>query len=92
MPLRALIPPRINNLLVTGKNIATSHIAAAAYRVHPYEWSVGAGTGTVAAYVLEQGLRPHQLTEPLPLYSPHLVQVQRRLQAAANPIAFPDNF
>ncbi|MCI3279401.1 FAD-dependent oxidoreductase [Synechococcus sp. PCC 6717] len=92
VPLRALIPPRINNLLVTGKNIATSHIAAAAYRVHPYEWSVGAGTGTVAAYVLEQGLRPHQLTEPLPLYSPHLVQVQRRLQAAANPIAFPDNF
>lgn len=32
IPLQAIIPQKINNLLIRGKNIATSHISAAAYR------------------------------------------------------------
>jgi hypothetical protein len=49
IPLSALIPQEIDNLLVVGKSIATSHIAAAAYRVHSFEWSSGAAAGTTAA-------------------------------------------
>lgn len=32
-----MIPQKIDNLIVGGKSIGTSHIAAAAYRVHSFE-------------------------------------------------------
>jgi FAD dependent oxidoreductase len=91
IPLRAMIPPRIDNLLVTGKNIAISHIAAAAYRVHSIEWSAGAAAGTTAAFSLETGTLPYQLVEniPHPNQKP-LAALQRRLVDNGNPIAFPD--
>jgi len=91
IPLRAMIPPRIDNLLVTGKSIATTHISAAAYRVHPFEWSAGAAAGTTAAFVLERQLWPDQLVDKLlPRPSPHLEALQKRLNAQGNPTAFPD--
>jgi hypothetical protein len=89
IPLRAMIPPKIDNLLVTGKNIATSHISAAAYRVQSFEWSVGAAAGTTTAFALEKDLLPYQLVENLPRRSPNLEILQKRLQANKNPIAFP---
>lgn len=90
IPLRAMIPPRINNLLVTGKSIATSHISAAAYRVHPFEWSAGAAAGTTADLVLRRQLWPYQLVDKLlPRPSPHLEALQKRLNAQGNPTAFP---
>jgi len=90
IPLRAMIPPRINNLLVTGKNIATSHISAATYRVHSFEWSSGAAAGTTAAFALEQGILPYQLVENLPRRSPQLERLQARLNRHQNPTAFPN--
>lgn len=89
LPLRAMIPPKIDNLLVTGKNVATSHISAAAYRVHSFEWSAGAAAGTTAAFALERSILPYQLVENLPRRSPNLETLQKRLQANKNPIAFP---
>lgn len=89
IPLRAMIPPRIDNLLVTGKSIATSHIAAATYRVHPFEWSAGAAAGTTAAYALETGILPYQLVADLPRPSPALEALQQRLNQHGNPTAFP---
>lgn len=89
LPLRAMIPPKIDNLLVTGKNVATSHISAAAYRVHSFEWSAGAAAGTTAAFALERNILPYQLVENLPRRSPNLELLQKRLQANKNPIAFP---
>ncbi|MDS3861127.1 FAD-dependent oxidoreductase [Thermosynechococcaceae cyanobacterium BACA0444] len=89
IPLRAMIPPRIDNLIATGKNIAVSHIAAAAYRVQAYEWSAGAGAGTAAAFVLKRNLLPPDLIQPLPLESKPLAQLQQHLIANDNPIAFP---
>ncbi|NCJ06528.1 FAD-dependent oxidoreductase [Synechococcales cyanobacterium C] len=90
IPLRAMIPQRIDNLLVTGKSIATSHISAATYRVHGFEWSAGAAAGTTAVYALETGILPYQLVENLPRHSPELEQLQQRLNAQGNPTAFPD--
>lgn len=87
--LRAMIPPRIDNLLVTGKNMAMSHISAAAYRVQSIEWSAGAAAGTTAAFALETGVLPYQLVVNLPYPSPELERLQKRLNANGNPIAFP---
>ncbi len=90
IPLRALIPQRIDNLLVAGKSIATSHIAAAAYRVHSFEWSSGAAAGITAAFSLDENTLPYQLTEK-PFFKQKQLQVlQRKLNNSGNPTAFPD--
>ena len=90
IPLRAMIPQKIDNLLVAGKAIAVSHIAAAAYRVHSFEWSSGAAAGTVAAFALDQRLLPYQLVaEPL-VQQKKLQELQSLLKENHNPIAFPD--
>ncbi len=90
IPLRALIPQKIDNMLVAGKSIATSHIAAAAYRVHSFEWSAGAAAGTTAAFALENGIMPYQLVDELPRPEPQLEALKRRLEKNSNPITFPD--
>jgi len=90
IPLRAMIPQKIDNMLVAGKSIATSHIAAAAYRIHSFEWSVGAAAGTTAAFALETGMIPYQLVDDLPRREPQLEALRRRLEANGNYTAFPD--
>ncbi|OKH22576.1 FAD-binding protein [Hydrococcus rivularis NIES-593] len=89
IPLRAMIPQKIDNLLVAGKSIAASNIAAAAYRVHSFEWSVGAAAGTTAAFALEKGIYPYQLVDELPGIEPQLQELRRRLQGNGNPTEFP---
>ncbi|WP_413175101.1 FAD-dependent oxidoreductase [Anabaena azotica] len=88
--LRAMIPQKIDNLLVGGKSIATSHIAAAAYRVHSFEWSSGAAAGTVASFALKQNIAPYQLVDDLPKPEPQLQVLKRLLESNGNPTAFPD--
>ncbi len=89
IPLRALIPQKIDNLLVAGKSIATSYSTAAAYRVHSFEWSVGAAAGITADFALSRGLLPYQLVENLPRPQPELEALQKQIQQRGNPIAFP---
>ncbi|NEP14421.1 MAG: FAD-dependent oxidoreductase [Symploca sp. SIO2C1] len=90
IPLRAMIPQKVDNMLVAGKSIATSHIAAAAYRVHSFEWSSGAAAGTAAAFALETGIAPHQLVNEIPPQNPKLQLLRRRLEENGNPTAFPN--
>ncbi|MBD3880307.1 FAD-dependent oxidoreductase [Phormidium tenue FACHB-886] len=90
IPLRAMIPQKIDNLLVAGKSIATSSVAAAAYRVHSFEWSAGAAAGTTAAFALAEGVFPYQLVDNLPSPEPLLEKLQAQLVAHNNPIEFPD--
>jgi FAD dependent oxidoreductase len=89
VPLRAMIPQKIDNMLVAGKGIATSHIAAAAYRVQSFEWSAGAAAGTTIAYALEKGILPYQLVENLPRANPQLQALRNRLELQDNPTMFP---
>jgi FAD dependent oxidoreductase len=89
IPLRAMIPQKIDNMLVAGKSIAVSHTAAAAYRVHSFEWSAGVAAGVTAAFSLENGIIPYELVDELPSREPNLEVLQLRLQQTANPIAFP---
>ncbi len=90
IPLRAMIPQKIDNMLVAGKSIATSHIAAAAYRVHSFEWSSGAAAGNVAAFSLDKAIAPYELVNNLPQQEPQLEALKRRLKEQGNPTAFPD--
>ncbi len=90
IPLRAMIPQNIDNLLIAGKTIATSNIAAAAYRVHSFEWSAGAAAGTTIDFVLDNQILPYELVDNLPSREPQLEQLQRRLNDSGNPTAFPD--
>ena len=90
IPLRAMIPQEIDNLIVAGKSIATSHIAAAAYRVHSFEWSSGAAAGTTAVFGLEQEVMPYQLVDEAFINEEQLKILQERLQESGNPTAFPD--
>jgi hypothetical protein len=90
VPLRAMIPQKIDNMLVAGKSIATSHVAAAAYRVHSFEWSVGAAAGTTASFAMEKGILPYEMVDELPRKEPNLELLQRRLEKNGNPVIFPD--
>lgn len=90
IPLRAMIPQKLDNLIVAGKSIANSTIAAAAYRVHGFEWSVGAAAGTTADFALRERVLPYQLVDDLPNPEPLLEKLRSRLEAAGNPTEFPD--
>jgi hypothetical protein len=90
IPLRAMIPQEIDNLLVVGKSIATSHVAAAAYRVHSFEWSSGVSAGITADFALETGIKPYELVDDLPLQEPQLEVLKDRIQKTGNPIYFPE--
>ena len=90
IPLRAMIPQEIDNLIVTGKSIATSHIAAAAYRVHSFEWSSGAAAGIAAVFGLETEIFPYELVDESFLEETQLRTLKKRLEESGNPTAFPD--
>ena len=54
IPLGAMIPVRVENLLPGGKNLGVTHITNGAFRVHPVEWNVGEAAGILAAFCLER--------------------------------------
>ena len=61
IPLGALLPRRLTNLVAAGKNIGTTHITNGCYRLHPIEWNVGEVAGTLAAHCLDSGKAPAQV-------------------------------
>ena len=61
VPLGALIPQRVENLLPGNKNIGTTHITNGCYRLHPVEWSIGEAAGALAAYSLRTGHPPRKV-------------------------------
>ena len=89
IPLRALIPQRIDNLLAGNKNIATSRIASASYRVHPVEWAIGTAAGHAAHFALERDLIPAEIVEEPLLDLRLLPALQAQIQSLGNPIQFP---
>ncbi|HIK56610.1 MAG TPA: FAD-dependent oxidoreductase [Synechococcales cyanobacterium M55_K2018_004] len=90
IPLRAMIPQTLDNMLVTGKSIATSHLAAAAYRVHSFEWSAGVAAAHTARFALREGVLPYQLVDDLPRDEPLLRKLQAELNRDGNPTSFPN--
>lgn len=62
IPLGALIPQRMENLLPACKNIGTTHITNGCYRLHPVEWNIGEAAGALAAYCLQHNFVPRQVS------------------------------
>ena len=58
IPLGALIPRRIKNLLPACKNLGTTHITNGCFRLHPVEWAIGEAAGALVAFCLESRLGP----------------------------------
>lgn len=62
IPLGALIPERMKNLLPACKNIGTTHITNGCYRLHPIEWNIGEAVGNLLAFCLENKMRPCEVS------------------------------
>jgi hypothetical protein len=58
IPLGALIPRRIENLLPACKNLGTTHITNGCYRLHPVEWGIGEAAGALVAFCVERHETP----------------------------------
>ncbi|WP_405095986.1 FAD-dependent oxidoreductase [Micromonospora sp. NBC_01412] len=63
IPLGALLPQRVTNVVAAGKAIGTTHITNGCYRVHPSEWSIGEAAGSLAAFCLARRTTPHGVRE-----------------------------
>lgn len=61
IPLGALIPIRMQNLLPACKNIGTTHMSNSCYRLHPIEWNIGEAAGAIAAYSLLNKTTPRAI-------------------------------
>jgi hypothetical protein len=84
IPLGALIPIRVENLLPACKNIGTTHITNGCYRVHSVEWNIGEAAGYLAAYCLERKIPPRAVRAN----RDHLEQFQKLLVKFGVPLAW----
>ena len=85
IPLGALIPRRIENLLPACKNLGVTHISNGCYRLHPVEWNIGEAVGALAAFCLEKKIAPRAVLKT----SERLKNFQSRLAAQGVPLDWP---
>lgn len=87
IPLGALLPIRVENLLPAAKNLGVTHITNGCYRLHPVEWNIGEAAGALAAFCLRTKLAPRQVrADPK-----HLAAYQNLLQTVLGiPLAWPN--
>jgi len=86
IPLGALIPQRMDNLLPASKNIGTTHITNGCYRLHPVEWNVGEVAGALAAFCISRGTSPRAVRNTPAL----LDDFQRELSLQGVEMRWPD--
>ena len=85
IPLGALIPRRVENVLAGCKNLGVTHITNGCYRLHPVEWNIGEAAGAVAAEAVRTGHAPRHIRN-----TPGLLAVlQARLTAQGFELAWP---
>jgi hypothetical protein len=85
IPLGALIPRRMENLLPACKNIGTTHITNGCFRLHPVEWNIGEAAGALAAHAIEIKSVPRRVRNDPKL----LASFQSLLQRQGVEIAWP---
>ena len=85
IPLGALLPRRVENLLPACKNLGVTHITNGCYRLHPVEWNIGEAAGALAAHSITTGQAPRKIrnTEKL------LADFQSNLTAQGFELAWP---
>jgi hypothetical protein len=62
IPLRSLIPEKVDGLLAAEKNISVSRLANGAIRLQPITMMTGQASGTLAALSVIEHLQPRQIT------------------------------
>ena len=87
IPLGALIPVRVENVLPAAKNIGTTHITNGCYRLHPVEWNIGESAGALCAYCLEHGVSPHAVHAS----ADRIKNFQDGLEARGVELRWPEN-
>ncbi len=61
IPLGALVPVRVKNLMPVCKSIGTSHITSSCFRLHPVEWNIGESGGYAVAFCIDRGVTPAEV-------------------------------
>ncbi|MDQ2732254.1 MAG: FAD-dependent oxidoreductase [Armatimonadota bacterium] len=82
IPLGALVPVRVTNLLPACKNIGLTHLTNGAYRLHPIEWNIGESAGALAAFCISHNVLP----QDVPGQPALLRAYQQSLLDSGNPI------
>jgi hypothetical protein len=59
IPLEAIIPQGVDNVLIGGKSLAVSHIVNGITRVHYGEWSIGGAAGSTAGWLVRHSQPPN---------------------------------
>lgn len=63
IPLGALLPKRMENLLPANKNIGTTHITNGCFRLHPVEWNIGESVGMLINFARSKNVIPRKVRE-----------------------------
>ncbi len=85
IPLGALLPVRVENLLPACKNLGVTHITNGCYRLHPVEWNIGESAGALAAFCLKRREPPRRVRKEAKL----LAAFQQQLRADGVELEWP---
>src|SRR5262249_7353405 len=85
IPLGALLPKRVENLLAAGKNLGVTHITNGCYRLHPVEWNIGESAALAAVEAIRTGEPPRGIRNQEKLRK----AFQARVQAQGVEIHWP---
>jgi hypothetical protein len=85
VPFRALVPLKVDRLMVVGKALSATHLAWGSLRIIPTGMALGEAAGEAAALALQYHTTPARLAA-----DPRLVaELQRRLAAAGAYLSVP---
>lgn len=86
LPLGALLPVRMTNLLPACKNIGVTHLTNGCYRLHPIEWNIGESVGELVAFCFARRVMPTAVRARDGL----LRDFQAQLAASGVPLEWPN--
>jgi len=76
IPLGALVPRRMENLLPACKNIGATHLTNGCCRLHPVEWNIGEAVGMLVSFCLARKTNPRQVRNSANLFEEFQKQLQ----------------
>jgi hypothetical protein len=85
IPMGALIPMRVKNVLAAGKGLGVTHVTNGCYRLHPVEWNVGESAGALAQFCIRMNCPPRQIHED----PTRVREFQQTLANDGVPLAWP---
>ncbi|HEX5222140.1 MAG TPA: FAD-dependent oxidoreductase [Verrucomicrobiae bacterium] len=85
IPLGALIPKRVENLLPACKNLGVTHITNGCYRLHPVEWNIGEAAGELIAFCATKKRMPREVRKKAEV----LKEFQSQLTSQGVRLAWP---